>query len=77
MTKKEFTFPSTDGRTKIHAISWAPVGEVKAVLQILHGMVEYIDRYHEFATYLVKQGICVVGQMEINWWLEIFISFVL
>lgn len=61
MTKKEFTFPSTDGRTKIHAISWAPVGEVKAVLQILHGMVEYIDRYHEFATYLAKQGICVVG----------------
>lgn len=61
MIKKEFTYPSTDGRTKIHAISWIPDIEVKAVLQICHGMVEYIDRYHEFATYLADKGICVVG----------------
>lgn len=61
MTKREFTFPSTDRRTKIHAIEWIPEGDVKAVLQIAHGMVEYIDRYHEFATYLADKGIYVVG----------------
>lgn len=61
MTKKEFTFPSTDGRTTIHAIEWSPENEVKAILQIAHGMVEYIDRYHEFAAYLADRGICVVG----------------
>lgn len=61
MIKQEFTFPSTDGRTKIHAIEWRPEGQVKAVLQIAHGMVEYIDRYHEFATYLAERGIYVVG----------------
>lgn len=61
MTKKEFTYLSTDRRTNIHAIEWCPDGEVKAILQILHGMVEYIDRYHEFASYLADRGICVVG----------------
>jgi len=61
MTKREFTFPSTEGRTKIHVIEWIPEGDVKAVLQIAHGMVEYIDRYHDFATYLAGRGICVVG----------------
>ena len=61
MTKKEFTFPSTDGRTKIHVIEWIPEQEVRAVLQIAHGMVEYVDRYHEFAEYLANQGIYVVG----------------
>jgi len=61
MKKQEFTFPSTDGRTKIHAIEWIPEMEVKAVLQICHGMVEYIDRYHEFAAYLADRGIYVTG----------------
>lgn len=61
MTKREFTFPSTDGRTKIHAIEWIPEEKVYAVLQIAHGMVEYIDRYHDFATYLADRGIYVVG----------------
>lgn len=61
MMKREFTYPSTDGRTNIHAIEWIPDGEVKAVLQMCHGMVEYIDRYHDFATYLADRGIYVVG----------------
>jgi len=61
MAKREFTFPSTDGRTKIHAIEWVPEQKVKAVLQIAHGMVEYIDRYDEFATYLADRGVYVVG----------------
>ena len=32
-----------------------------AVLQISHGMVEYINRYDEFAAFLAKQGYAVVG----------------
>lgn len=35
--------------------------DVKAVLQICHGMVEYIDRYNDFAQYLAERGVCVVG----------------
>lgn len=61
MMKQEFYYGSKDGKTKIHAITWIPEGEVKAVLQICHGMVEYIDRYDGFASYLADRGICVVG----------------
>lgn len=61
MLKKEFYFPSNDGVTQIHAIQWFPAEGVKAVLQICHGMVEYIDRYDEFAEFLAERGFCVVG----------------
>ena len=59
--KDEFYFPSKDGNTEIHTIEWKPEGEVKAVLQMTHGMVEYINRYDEFATYLAGHGFYVVG----------------
>ena len=59
--KREFYFPSSDGVTQIHAIEWLPDGDVKAVLQICHGMVEYVDRYDGFAKYLAERGFLVVG----------------
>ncbi|MGN0166205.1 MAG: alpha/beta fold hydrolase [Lachnospiraceae bacterium] len=59
--KKDFYYQSRDGVTTIHAIEWIPEGEIKAVLQISHGMVEYIDRYDDFAKYLNKFGYYVVG----------------
>ena len=61
MKKNEFYFKSGDGRTDIHAIEWIPEEDLKAVLQICHGMVEYIDRYDEFARFLVQKGYYVVG----------------
>lgn len=59
--KDEFYFPSKDGNTEIHTIEWKPKGEVKAVLQICHGMVEYMNRYDEFADFLCGKGYYVVG----------------
>ena len=59
--RDEFYFPSKDGNTEIHTIEWMPVGEVRAVLQICHGMVEYIRRYDEFAQFLCGEGYYVVG----------------
>lgn len=59
--KDEFYFPSKDGNTEIHTIEWKPEGDIRAVLQICHGMVEYVNRYDEFAQYLCSQGIYVVG----------------
>ena len=63
MTKeKQFSFLSKDGKTKIHAVKWMPEsGEYRAVLQITHGMVEYIERYKPFAEFLNDQGVLVVG----------------
>lgn len=59
--KREFYYDSRDGKTKIHAMEWMPKGEVKGVLQMCHGMVEYIERYHEFAEFLSQNGYYVVG----------------
>ena len=55
-------YPSNDGKTTIHAVIWRPEGEVKAVLQIIHGMAEYAERYAPFAENLVKQGILVCAE---------------
>ena len=60
--KETFQFLSKDGKTKIHAVKWLPIqGRVRAVMQISHGMIEYIERYEEFAQYLAERGFLVVG----------------
>lgn len=43
------------------AVIWQPEGEIKAVLQITHGMTEHIGRYERFAADLCGLGIAVVG----------------
>ena len=40
---------------------WQPEGEVKAVLQITHGMTEHMGRYEAFADALCARGIVVAG----------------
>lgn len=57
----DFTLPSTvPGRT-LHAFRCVPDGEVRAVLQLSHGMAEHIDRYKPLAEYLAASGILVTG----------------
>ena len=57
----DFTLPSTvPGRT-LHGFRCVPEGQVRAVLQLSHGMVEYIDRYRPLAEYLADRGILVTG----------------
>lgn len=59
--KNEFTYPSKDGKTQIHAIEWIPEGAVRGVVQIVHGMVEFVDRYDRFARVLNEHGFYVTG----------------
>lgn len=59
--KEEFTFDSRDGKTKIQAVRWVPEGKVVCIVQIIHGMAEYIERYEELAQYLGEKGILVTG----------------
>lgn len=62
MKKEEFQFLSCDKKNNIHAVRWMPEdGEIRAVLQITHGMQEYIERYEGFAQFLTEQGFLVVG----------------
>lgn len=61
MKEEHFSFVSNDNSTKIHGVRWIPQGEIKAVLQIVHGMSEHIERYGDLAEYLCEQGVLVVG----------------
>ena len=61
MKKEEFSFLSSDGVTNIRTIRYIPEDKPKAILQISHGMVEFIDRYELLAKYLTDRGILVTG----------------
>ena len=50
------------GAGRIHACRWTPEGEVKAVLQIVHGIAEFVERYDGFANYLTGLGFVVVAE---------------
>lgn len=67
MVTKNFTFLSNDGKTAVHAVKWTPDnGEYRAILQITHGMIEYIERYIPFAEFLTEKGYMVVGHDHIG-----------
>ena len=58
----EFTFPSADGAHEISCSLWLPEeGQPKAVVQIVHGISEYVNRYDHFARYLADRGYAVCG----------------
>ena len=67
MVTTNFTFLSNDGKTAVHAVKFMPdSGEYKAILQISHGMVEFIERYTTFAEFLTENGYMVVGHDHIG-----------
>lgn len=63
--KQEYRFDSADNVSKIHCVKWLPEREPVAVLQLVHGMVEYIERYTEFAEFMTERGFVVVGHDHI------------
>lgn len=67
MIKDEFTFLSSDEKTNIHVITCIPKnGKYNRVMQIIHGMFEYIERYLPFFEYLTSKGYIVVGHDHIG-----------
>ncbi len=56
----DYGFTAGDG-TNIHAVKWE-CSVPRAVLQIVHGMAEYVERYDEFARYMNSRGIVVAGE---------------
>ena len=55
-------YPSKDGKNTIHACVWKPEGEAKGVVQIIHGMCEYAERYAPFAEFLNDNGYIVCAE---------------
>ncbi|MGX7244891.1 alpha/beta fold hydrolase [Enterococcus quebecensis] len=55
------SFLSSNPKITSHFICWEPEQEAIGTLQIIHGMAEYIERYHDFAKYLNGLGYVVIG----------------
>lgn len=64
MRKEEFFYDSRDGKSRIHGVRYSPEEGVKVccVLQVVHGMAEYAERYEEFAEFLTQKGFVVTGE---------------
>ncbi len=67
LKREEFYFDSRDGVSKIHAVRYTPEasaladGRPRAVLQIVHGMSEYVERYSGLAEFFTGRGFVVTG----------------
>lgn len=57
----EFEF-SSHGAGMIHAYRWEPEGQPRGVVQIIHGIAEYVPRYAGFAAFLNARGLLVTGE---------------
>ena len=71
-----FTYPSADGKSQINAKVWTNaafgtpdepgVQKPKAIIQLVHGMAEYIDRYDSMACWYVDRGFVVCAEDHIG-----------
>jgi len=59
--RTDFWFDSC-GAGQIHCCKWTPEGEPRAVVQLVHGIAEFIERYDTFANFLTQQGFVVVAE---------------
>lgn len=71
-----FDFVSHSKKARVNAKLWTSARfggpddpgaeDPKAVIQIVHGMAEHIDRYDEFARYLVSRGFVVCAEDHVG-----------
>lgn len=60
--KTKGSFLSSDGKTSVACYFYEPADrEIIAVMQLSHGMCEYVERYEPFADYLCQRGIAFCG----------------
>ncbi len=59
-------YESSSRLVQVTGVICAPVRQPKAVLQISHGMCEYIERYQDFMEYLARKGFVVCGNTHIG-----------
>ncbi len=65
---EDFYFDSTNGRNKVHAKAIFPtdINKIKGIVQISHGMCEYVECYENFAQFLLDNGYAFCGNDHIG-----------
>lgn len=60
-TKTEGSFPSSNKADNIAYYVYKPEGAPRALIQLSHGMCEYIERYEDFIDFLCRNGFAVIA----------------
>ena len=61
MNVLNYSVPSVDGVHDLAGKVYLPAGKPIGILHILHGMTEYMDRYHTFMAELAEAGYIACG----------------
>ena len=63
MIKRSKMIQSTEAEATINVVTFEPDDKdnVKGIIQVVHGMTEYIERYTEFAEYFTEKGYVIIG----------------
>jgi len=65
--KSEITFPSCDGIHTIHAEIYTPKTKTaRGVIELVHGMQDYVARYEELADFLTGEGYVFAGHHHLG-----------
>lgn len=59
---EKLCFPSSDGKHTVAAYLYTVPGvALKGVIQLSHGMCEYVERYRDYAAYFASRGFAFAG----------------
>ena len=64
--KEQFQFLSSNNVNQVHAFVYRPEREIRALVQLVHGMCEHLERYEPYIAYLTKQGFLVYGDNHLG-----------
>ena len=63
----EKRYPSKDGLNNVYACFYTPkFCTAKGIVQLVHGMVDYVERYEELAEFLTGEGYIVAGNHHLG-----------
>jgi len=63
----EYTYPSRDGIHTIYAEIYTPrIRSAKGIIQLAHGMIDYVARYKHLAEYLTGEGYILAGNHHLG-----------
>jgi len=64
---QEHTYPSSDGIHTIYAEIYTPkTASSRGIIQLCHGMIDYVGRYKGLADYLTSQGYILAGNHHLG-----------
>lgn len=63
----EITYPSSNGKNTAYAEIYTPkTGTVRGIVQLAHGMIDYVGRYRALAEYLTSCGFVFAGNHHLG-----------